>query len=81
MKFPSSHFHLGTDAFSIFSRLRTAVWIFDIDKGRVLWGNEASLKIWAADSLEELVSRDMGRDMSQSVARRLAQYQEDFVTS
>ncbi|MDR2452866.1 MAG: bifunctional diguanylate cyclase/phosphodiesterase [Candidatus Accumulibacter sp.] len=75
------HFHLDAGAYSIFSRLRTAVWIFDIDKGHVVWGNEASLEIWAADSLEELVSRDMGRDMSQSVAQRLAQYREDFITS
>jgi diguanylate cyclase (GGDEF)-like protein len=81
MKPPLSYFHLSADALSIFSRLRTAIWVFDIDKGHVLWGNEASLEIWAADSLEELVSRNMGHDMSQSVAQRLAQYQEDFVTS
>jgi diguanylate cyclase (GGDEF)-like protein len=81
MKPASSHFHLSADAFSIFSRLRTAVWIFDTDKGRIIWGNDASLRIWAADSLEELVSRDMGSTMSQSVAQRLAQYQEDFITS
>jgi diguanylate cyclase (GGDEF)-like protein len=81
MKPPVPHFHLSADALANFSRLRTPVWVFDIDKGHVLWGNEASLRIWAADSLEELVSRDMGRDMSRSVARRLAQYQEDFVTS
>jgi diguanylate cyclase (GGDEF)-like protein len=74
-------FHLSADAYSIFSRLRTAVWVFDIDKGHVAWGNEASLRIWAADSLEELTSRDMGGSMSQSVAQRLTQYQEDFIAS
>jgi hypothetical protein len=55
------------------------VWIFDIDLRRVYWGNTAALDVWGAPSLEELSSRDMGRDMSESVARRLAQYQADFI--
>jgi diguanylate cyclase (GGDEF)-like protein len=81
MNRPLSHFHISADTFSFFSRLRTPVWIFDIDKGRVIWGNESSLRIWAADTLDELTARDMGSDMSQSVAQRLAQYQEDFISS
>jgi diguanylate cyclase (GGDEF)-like protein len=54
------------------------VWIFDIDRRRVYWSNAAALQIWGADSLAELCERDMGRDMSASVAARLAQYQSDF---
>lgn len=54
------------------------VWIFDIDRSRVHWANEAGLRFWNAASLEELCARDMGKDMSATVASRLAQYQSDF---
>ncbi|MBL8709540.1 MAG: PAS domain-containing sensor histidine kinase [Rhodospirillaceae bacterium] len=60
-------------------RLKTALWVFDIDRSRVIWANRAALKIWRADSIEELAARDMGADMSPAVAARLRQYQEDFI--
>ena len=56
------------------------VWIFDIDRRCVHWANHAALHIWDASTLEELCARDMGRDMSESVARRLSQYQSDFIS-
>jgi len=55
------------------------VWIFDIDHRRVHWANSAALRVWNAATLDELCARDMGADMSESVARRLAQYQSDFL--
>ncbi len=64
----------------ILDRLTAAVWIFDIDHGRVIWGNAAALEIWNATTLEELASRDMKADMSPAVARRLRQYQGDFIS-
>lgn len=57
------------------------VWIFDIDKKRVYWANNAALKVWNATSLTELCERDMGKDMSISVANRLRQYQSDFTSN
>jgi diguanylate cyclase (GGDEF)-like protein len=54
------------------------VWIFDIDRRHVLWANSPALQVWKARSLEELQARDLGRDMSATVAHRLAQYQRDF---
>ncbi len=54
------------------------VWIFDIDRCRVHWANSAAMQVWGADSLEELRSRDMRGSKSDSVARRLEQYQSDF---
>ena len=54
------------------------VWIFDIDRRCVHWANQAALRVWNAFSLDELCARDMGVDMSESVARRLVQYQNDF---
>ncbi len=59
--------------------LHQPVWIFDIDLRRVHWSNGAGLRLWSAPSLAELCTRDMGADMSDSVARRLAQYQSDFI--
>jgi diguanylate cyclase (GGDEF)-like protein len=56
------------------------VWIYDFDRLRVHWANAAALKVWKAESLQELCSRDMGADISATVARRLAQYQADFIT-
>ncbi len=60
-------------------RLSTAVWIFDIDAASVVWANASALDIWAADTLEELRARPMKPDMSPAVARRLKQYQTDFI--
>lgn len=65
----------GYDALNL---ITLPVWIFDIDRRRVHWANLAALRIWGAADLAELQARDMGRDMSASVARRLAQYQSDF---
>src|SRR5580658_395488 len=59
-------------------RLTTPVWIFDIDHSRVVWANQAALEVWRAGTLAELTARDLGKDMSISVAKRLRQYQEDF---
>jgi diguanylate cyclase len=59
-------------------RLATPVWVFDIDRSRVVWANQAALDVWQAGSLAELTNRDLGKDMSISVAKRLKQYQEDF---
>lgn len=44
----------------------------------MLWANSPALQVWKARSLEELQARDLGRDMSATVAHRLAQYQRDF---
>ncbi|MBL8340835.1 MAG: EAL domain-containing protein [Rubrivivax sp.] len=61
------------------AQLRQPVWVFDIDRKRVAWANPAALALWSSPSLAELTARDMGADMSASVAARLAQYQSDFI--
>ncbi|MCC7151324.1 MAG: EAL domain-containing protein [Rubrivivax sp.] len=65
-------------ALRAFARLQMPIWIFDIDRSRIHWANAPALQVWRASSLPELCARDMGRDMSASVATRLAQYQADF---
>ncbi len=62
----------------VLARVCTPIWVFDIDRRRMHWANAAALRVWAAESLQELCARDHGIDMSESVARRLAQYQADF---
>ncbi len=59
-------------------RLEHPVWVFDLDNARILWSNESSLNVWQADSKEELLSRELGADMSVSVSKRLKQYKTDF---
>jgi signal transduction histidine kinase/CheY-like chemotaxis protein len=59
--------------------LDTVLWIYDTDNKRVMWANRAALRVWNAETLEELRQRDLSIDMSRSVEQRLKQYQEDFV--
>lgn len=61
------------------NRLRQPAWVFDIDHGKVLWCNNSCLDIWQAETLHELKCRDMKSGMSASVAKRLGQYQVDFL--
>jgi len=65
--------------FALAYRLEAAVWIYDIDQARVIRANAAACKLWAAASEAELAGRDMSRDMSPTVAKRLQQYQSDFL--
>jgi diguanylate cyclase (GGDEF)-like protein len=57
---------------------QTPLWVYDIDNGRHLWANQSGLRLWRAESLAELCTRDMRLDMSATVAQRLRQYQADF---
>ena len=64
--------------YQVLDQITEPIWIFDIDASRVHWANGAALQIWQADSINELLHRDMSGDMSDVVARRLRQYQADF---
>ena len=65
--------------FALLKRISLPIWIFDVDHSRVYWANDAAIAMWRATDLGELCARDMGQDMSTSVARRLQQYRMDFV--
>jgi len=65
--------------FDIAYRLKDAIWIFDIDTARILKANEAACALWQADTEDELRARNLGQDMSVTVAKRLKQYQTDFL--
>ena len=56
------------------------IWVYDIDNGRVHWANPPALKLWQADTLQELRSRNLAREMSPTVAKRLLQFKADIET-
>ncbi|MCF2903410.1 EAL domain-containing protein [Octadecabacter sp. CECT 8868] len=64
--------------FDLAQRLDAAVWVFDIDNSRIARANAAACRLWRASSEEDLKGRDLSRDMSSTVAKRLLQYQADF---
>lgn len=69
---------LSSDAVEILRALDAPLWVYDIDRKRVVWANNAALGLWRAESEAELIARDLGADMSATVELRLKQYQEDF---
>jgi len=66
------------DSFDLALRLKTPVWVYDIDRGRIVHANAAACRLWRAENEEELGQRDLLADMSPTVATRLRQYQRDF---
>lgn len=59
-------------------RLCHPIWVYDFTSTRVLWSNQCALHFWHASSNSEMLDRNMGSDMSLSVAKRLDQYKTDF---
>ncbi len=53
-----------------FDRLRTPIWVFDVEQHAMWWGNQSALVFWGAESLAELRARDFSSD-SQNVRDRL----------
>lgn len=66
------------ESFDLARRLTEAIWVYDIDRCRVVLANDEALRLWQASSEEELADRDLSIDMSPTVARRLKQYQAGF---
>ena len=75
----AGRFGHSSDPFAFARRLKTAAWIFDIDNTCILYANASACQLWQAESEEELKARDLASDMSQTVAKRLKQYQTDFL--
>lgn len=63
--------HFGTDSdFGPLAVVAQAMWVFELDRHGIAWGNAAALRFWKADSLEDLRARDFSSD-SPIVRRRL----------
>ncbi len=52
--------------------LRTPIWIFDVDRHQMWWGNRGALEFWGAKSIADLQARDFSSD-SRIVRDRLRQ--------
>jgi len=62
----------------VFDSLLSAIWIYDIDHYHMHWANKAALKMWQADSLEELINRDFKPETSEAVQNTLRNYKKEF---
>lgn len=49
---------LGDPRLPVFDLLEHAVWITDVDQGRIVWANTPALELWRARDLDELVNRE-----------------------
>ncbi len=61
---------------SVMENLAAPVWIFDLDRHAIWWGNAAAQNFWKTGSLEELRNRDFSSD-SATVRQRLHQMYVD----
>ena len=64
----------------LFDTLVTAIWVYDIENYCIVWANQAALKMWESDSLEELMSRDFRPDSSEATQQALIDFQQIFKT-
>lgn len=69
------------DPFAFARRLQTPIWIFDIDNSRIVHANEAACELWKSPSETAIKTRKLEKDMSPTVAKRLKQYQSDFIAT
>ncbi len=53
-----------------FEWMDTPVWVFDIEKSKMVWANHAGIELWSATSLAELCARDFSQ-MSPGTHERL----------
>lgn len=60
------------DELSLFDMVDAPMWIFDVEKHAMWWGNVAALKFWHCDSIDALVAKDYSED-SNTVRVRLRQ--------
>lgn len=61
-----------------FDQLQTPVWIYDTLNSRIHWANQSALRLWQADSLEELTARDFSAGASDAVQQTLLTYLDEF---
>lgn len=45
------------------------LWVFDLEQHRIAWANAAGVRLWRADSLDELLLRDFSSDSPSAIRR------------
>lgn len=71
---------MSSDPFALARRLKTPVWVYDTDNSQIAYANDAACGVWQAKTEEVLRQRAFSDGMSVTVAKRLRQYQSDFVS-
>lgn len=69
---------LASSALPALGLLVSPVWMFDITAGRMVWANAGALRLWEAETLDELRSRDFAATMSEATRTRLAVLDQAF---
>jgi diguanylate cyclase (GGDEF)-like protein len=69
---------LDETTIAVLSRLKTPVWVFDVQASRILWANQPAIDLWEASSSDELYERDLRSDMSISAIERVSRFCEKF---
>ena len=72
MSAPSKPHFAERQALQPFDLLTAPLWVFDVDRHTMWWGNRRALALWGVDSLDSLLARDFSSD-SAMVRQRLAQ--------
>lgn len=68
----TQHMFTTHDELSLFDMVDAPMWIFDVEKHGMWWGNVAALKFWHCDDIDTLVAKDYSED-SNTVRLRLRQ--------
>ncbi|MCW2239038.1 PAS domain S-box protein [Azospirillum canadense] len=63
--------HLTFSDLPLLDALWMPVWLFDSERTRMVWANQAALELWSAASQQEFLERDFS-DMSDAARTRLA---------
>jgi PAS domain S-box-containing protein len=56
--------------------LTTPLWVFDVGARRITWANQAAVEFWRAESLPQLLERDLDKDFSLASESRLQGYSQ-----
>jgi signal transduction histidine kinase len=68
----TKHIFNSYDDLALFDMVDAPMWVFDVERHCMWWGNVAALKFWNCDSVDALVAKDYSDD-SNTVRLRLRQ--------
>ncbi len=71
---PYGHLHqfLDKNELQIFELVPTPTWIFDLRNYQFWWCNQAGLKLWSVETIQDMIDKDMSGD-SEGTRRRMEQ--------
>lgn len=65
---------LGSSPLDLLQVLVTPIWVLDLGRRRITWGNRAAVAFWQAGSEAQLLERDLSKDLSVASTGRLNAY-------